>query len=53
MLLIRTYEYSGATFSTGTFTTQTLDLAIGVHLVIFQDRHLDLFALVLDFLGGL
>jgi len=43
------------TSSTGrgrTLATETLDLAIGLHLVIFQDGHLDLFALVLDLLGS-
>lgn len=36
----------------GALATQTLDLAVRVDLVVLQDRHLDLFALVLDLLGG-
>jgi len=31
---------------------KTLDLAVRLHLVILQDGHLDLLALVLDLLGG-
>jgi len=33
-------------------TTKTLDLAVRLHLVILEDGHLDLLALVLYLLGG-
>jgi hypothetical protein len=49
----RTYEDTGTTLSSGTFTAKTLDLAIRVDLVVLQDRHLDLLALVLDLFGSL
>ena len=48
-----TYEDTGTALSAGALTTETLDLAVGVDLVVLQDRHLDLLALVLDLLGGL
>lgn len=32
---------------------KTLDLAVRLHLVILQDGHLDLLALVFDLFGGL
>jgi hypothetical protein len=48
-----TYEDTGATFSCGALATKTFDLAIRVDLVVLQDGHLDLLALVFDFLGGL
>jgi len=49
----RTYEDTSTTFSGGAFTSETLDLAIRVDLVVFQDRHFNFLALVLDLLGGL
>ena len=48
-----TYEDTSTAFSRGALTTETLDLAVGLHLVVLQDGHLDLLALVLDLLGGL
>ena len=51
--LSETYEDTSTTFSAGAFTTEAFDLAIRVNLVVFQDRHLDFLALVLDLLGGL
>lgn len=48
-----THEDTGTTFRRWAFTAKTLDLAIRLHLVVFQDGHLDLLALVLDLLGGL
>ena len=49
----RTYEDTSTTFSAGALTTEALDLAIRVDLVVFQDRHLNFLALVLDLLWGL
>lgn len=48
-----THEDTSSTLSRGTFTTQTLDSAIGVNLVVFQYGHLDFLALMLDLLRGL
>ena len=48
-----TYEDSSTALSRRALTAKTLDLAIRVHLVVLQDGHLDLLALVLDLLGGL
>ena len=48
-----TYEDTSTALSRGTLTAETLDLAVGLHLVVLQDGHLDLLALVLDLLGGL
>ena len=48
-----TYEDTSTALSRGALTTETLDLAVGLHLVVLQDGHLDLLALVLDLLGGL
>jgi hypothetical protein len=48
-----THEDTGTALSTGALTTETLNLTVGVDLVILEDRHLDLLALVLDLLGGL
>lgn len=47
-----TYEDTGTTLGGGALTTETLDAAIGVDLVVLQDGHLDLLALMLDLLGG-
>ena len=47
-----TYEDTSTALSGGALTTKTLDLAVGVDLVVLQDGHLDLLALVLDLLGG-
>ena len=48
-----THEDTGTALGGGALTTETLDLAVGLHLVVLQDGHLDLLALVLDLLGGL
>lgn len=48
-----TYEDTSTALRRRAFTTETLDLAVGFHLVVLQDGHLDLLALVLDLLGGL
>jgi len=48
-----TYEDTSTTLSSRTFTTQTLDLAIRVDLIVFENRHLDLLAFVLDLFGSL
>jgi hypothetical protein len=34
------------------FSSQTLDFAVGVDLVVFEDGHLNLFPLVLNLLGS-
>ena len=49
----RTYENTSAALSVRALTTKTLDLAVGVDLIVLQDGHLDLLALVLNLLGGL
>ena len=49
----RTYEDTSTALGRGALTAKTLDLAIRVDLVVLEDRHLDLLALVLDLLGGL
>jgi len=46
------HKDTGPALSCGTFATETLDLSIGVYFVVFEDRHLDLLALVFDFLGS-
>ena len=48
-----TYEDTSTALGRRALAAQTLDLAVGVHLVVLQDGHLDLLALVLDLLGGL
>ena len=48
-----TYEDSGTALGAGALTTETLDLTVGIDLVVFQDGHLDLLAFMLDLLGGL
>lgn len=48
-----THKDASATLSGRAFTTKAFNLAIRVDLVVLQDRHLDLLALVLDLLGGL
>jgi hypothetical protein len=48
-----THEDTSTALSGGALTTKALDLAIGVHLIVLKDGHLDLLALVLDLLGGL
>lgn len=51
--LAETYEDTSTALGRGALTTETLDLAVGLHLIVLQDGHLDLLALVLDLLGGL
>lgn len=48
-----TYKDTSSASRGWTLAAKTLDLAIGLHLVILQDGQLDLLALVLDLLGGL
>jgi hypothetical protein len=48
-----THEDASAALGSRALTTETLDLAVRVDLVVLQDRHLDLLALVLDLLRGL
>jgi len=47
------HEDTCATLRGGAFTAQTLDLAVRVDLVVLEDRHLDLLALVLDLFGSI
>jgi hypothetical protein len=47
------YEYSSTALCCRALPTETFDLPIGVDLVVLQNGHLDLLALVLDLLGGL
>lgn len=51
-VLVECHEDPSAALRCGALTTETFDLPIGINLVVFQDGHLDLFALVLDLLGG-
>ena len=46
------HENAGTTLLSGTLTSQTIDLAIIVNLVVLQDGQLDLLVLVLNLLGG-
>jgi hypothetical protein len=45
--------YKDASPAGRALATKTLDLAIGLHLVILKDGHLDLLALMLNLFGGL
>jgi len=47
------YEDTGTTFRCRALATETFDFPIRVNLIVLQDGHLDLLALVLDLLGGL
>ena len=51
--MVATYEDTSTALGSGALTTETLDLAVGVDLVVLQDGHLDLLALVLNLLRGL
>ena len=48
-----TYEDTGTTLGRGAFTTETLDFAIRIDFVVFEDGHLHLLALVLDLFWSL
>ena len=48
-----THENSSTTLSRWALATETFDLAVRVYLVVLEDSHLDLLALMLDLLGGL
>ena len=48
-----THEDTSTALSRGALATETLDLAVRLHLVVLKDGHLDLLALVLNLLGGL
>ena len=50
---MKTHEDTSTTLSRRALATETLNLAVGLHLVVLKDGHLDLLALVLDLLGGL
>merc|ERR1719323_427519 len=49
---VSSHENSGSALLGGTLASQTVDLAVVVHLVILQHGELDLPVLVLDLLGG-
>merc|ERR1719209_1093780 len=49
---VRGHEDSGTALLGRALTTQTVDLAIVVNLVVLEDGQLDLSVLVLDLLGG-
>jgi hypothetical protein len=48
-----TYENASAALSGRAFTAEAFDFAIRVNLVVLQNGHLDLLALVLGLLWGL
>ena len=48
-----THENAGAAGGRRALAAEALDLAVRVDLVVLEDRHLDLLALVLDLLGRL
>ena len=45
--------HSGSARRLGALSAESLDLAVGVNLVVLEDRHLDLLSLVLDLLGAI
>lgn len=47
------FTYKDTSSTVGALAAKALDLAVRLHLVVLQDGHLDLLALVLDLLGGL
>lgn len=47
---LNTYEDTSTAFSIGALAAKALDFAVRVHLVVFQDGHLDLLVLVLNLL---
>ena len=51
-VLVLGHEDTSTTGGVRAFTTETSDLARFIDLVVLQDSHLDLLALVLDLLGG-
>jgi hypothetical protein len=51
-VLVPGHEDTGTTGGLGAFSTETLDTALRVDLVVLEDGHLDLLPLVLDLLGG-
>ena len=48
-----THEDTSTALGRRALAAKTLDLAVRLHLVVLEDGHLDLLALVLDLLGGL
>lgn len=46
------HEDTSTTGGRRALTPESLDLAVGSDLVVFEDGHLDLLPLVLDLLGG-
>ena len=52
-IVVESHEYASTTLRGGAFTTEAFDLAVGLNLVVLQDRHLDLLTLVLNLLGSL
>ena len=52
-ILVEGHEDTSTALSRRAFTAEALDLAVGLDLVVLQNRHLDLLTLMLDLLGGL
>ena len=52
-VLVEGHEDTSTALGRRAFTTEALDLAVGLDLVILQDCHLDLLTLVLYLLGSL
>jgi len=52
-VVVESHEDTSTTLGRRAFTTEALDLAVGLDLVILQDCHLDLLTLVFYLLGGL
>lgn len=51
-VLVPSHEDTGTTGGLRAFSSQSLDTAFRVDLVVLEDGHLDLLSLVLDLLGG-
>ena len=52
-ILVEGHEDTSTTLGSRAFTAEALDLAIGLDLIVLQNRHLNLLTLVLNLLGGL
>ena len=52
-ILVEGHEGASTALGSRAFTTEAYDLAVGLDLIVLQDRHLDLLTLVLNLLGGL
>ena len=52
-VIVESHEDTSTTLCGGTLATEAFDLAVGLDLVVLQDRHFDLLTLMLDLLGSL